>query len=117
MVSGGGTYPNLLCAHPPFQLDGNMGGCAGIAEMLLQSHTGIMELLPALPTAWVNGTFSGLKARGAYEVDVTWNDGILSVATIKGKPGESLTVKYAGSKATVVLDDDGLSTLKAADFH
>jgi alpha-L-fucosidase 2 len=117
MVSGGGTYPNLLCAHPPFQLDGNMGGCAGIAEMLLQSHTGIMELLPALPTAWVNGTFSGLKARGAYEVDVTWNDGILSVATIKGKPGESLTVKYAGSKATVVLDDDGLSTLKAVDFH
>ena len=87
MSDGGGTYPNLLCAHPPFQLDGNMGGCSGIVEMLLQSHSGVIDILPALPDVWKNGSVKGLKTRGNFTLDIRWKDGVLINAEIKGRSG------------------------------
>ena len=90
---GAGTYPNLFCAHPPFQIDGNFGGSAGIAEMLIQSHDGFIHLLPALPTAWKDGQVKGLKARGNYTVDITWKNGQVIDYKIRGKKGEKVKVR------------------------
>ena len=93
MVNGGGSYPNLFCAQPPFQIDGNYGGCAGIAEMLVQSQTGRIELLPALPSAWQTGSFKGLKVQGGGEVSAKWSEGRLTEAGLKAVVPGTFSIK------------------------
>ena len=99
----GGTYPNLFDAHPPFQIDGNFGGTAGVCEMLMQSGDGKIELLPALPEQWKDGAVSGLCARGGYEVSFEWKGGYVRDCQIKAKKAGTVTLLYNGQQKTVKL--------------
>jgi len=103
---GGGSYPNLFDAHPPFQIDGNFGGAAGILELLVQSHLGELNLLPALPSALPEGKVSGLIARGAFELTMNWKDGELQSVNILSKAGNRCSVRY-GEKTVSFLTEKG----------
>jgi alpha-L-fucosidase 2 len=97
------TYPDMFDAHPPFQIDGNFGGAAGIAEMLLQSQNGVVELLPALPAAWPTGRVKGLRARGGLEVNLQWKDGKLQTAEIHSVTGGTFKARYGEKTASLSL--------------
>ncbi len=108
----GGTYPNMLDAHPPFQIDGNFGCTAGIAEMLMQSYDGFIYLLPALPAVWKDGCVKGLVARGGYEIDIDWKDGRLTKAVIRSRHGGTCRLR-----SNTPLKGKGLRKTKDAGIY
>jgi alpha-L-fucosidase 2 len=105
----GGTYPNMFDAHPPFQIDGNFGCTAGIAEMFMQSYDGFIYILPALPGVWKDGNINGLVARGGFEVSISWKNGKLENLTIFSKIGGNCRLRVKGS-----LRSDNGTTLSVA---
>ncbi len=117
MGGQGGCYYNLFDAHSPFQIDGNYGCTSGIAEMLVQGYDGVVTLLPALPSAWQNGTVTGLKAQGNYLVDITWTDGKAAEAKITNGLNEKRVVKvrYDGQVDAYEIEANGTLTLSLTD--
>ena len=109
---GGGTYPNLFDAHPPFQIDGNFGGVAGVCEMLMQSRDGVIELLPAIPETWSEGKVSGLCARGGYEVSFEWKGGYVRDCQIKSRQGGNVTLLYNGQQKTIKFKANQTQNIK-----
>jgi alpha-L-fucosidase 2 len=101
------TYPNMFDSHPPFQIDGNFGGAAGILEMVVQSWGGEIHLLPALPGAWPQGAVSGVRARGGAELDLAWAGGVPRRLSLRGRPGEMVQLRHRGRAWAVRLDGRG----------
>jgi alpha-L-fucosidase 2 len=112
---GGGVYPNMFDASPPFQIDANFGVPAAIGEMLLQSQSGEIELLPALPDAWKNGKVTGLRARGAFQVDIAWQNGKLIAATIHSDAGEPCSVSYSGKTVDLKIEKGASVTINGRE--
>lgn len=99
----GGTYSSMLCAHPPFQIDGNFGATAGIAEMLIQSHSGYIDILPSLPDKWQSGKAFGLRARGGYTIDIEWENGKLTHLIVNSDKAENAIIKIANKPVEVKI--------------
>lgn len=110
------TYPNMFDAHPPFQIDGNFGGAAGIVEMVVQNHGDVIELLPALPSAWPTGSLQGLRTRGACNVDIAWRDGALDWVRIRGRVAGTRVVRLGARSREVRLVPGREVRLTARDF-
>jgi alpha-L-fucosidase 2 len=115
--NAGGTYPNLLDAHPPFQIDGNFGATAAMAEMLVQSHAGEIQVLPGLPKAWTTGSVKGLRARGGFEVDIVWRKGLLKHVTVRAPSNDGkVKLRYGAWVTEVELKQGQSRTVSASLF-
>jgi alpha-L-fucosidase 2 len=111
---GAGSYPNLFDAHPPFQIDGNFGGAAGIGEMIVQSHTTFIDILPALPVVFANGEVKGICARGGFVLNIKWIEGKLQRLTVISKAGLPLVLRYNGKTKTIATTKNGVYQFDAS---